>query len=65
MKVVLTLKNGLFIELPIQYEEDFETVTQSMKDWGPFFKWGQLWIRKKEVASIQLIREPVIGNQTI
>ena len=66
MKVVMTLKNGLVLELPIDNLNEVEQIHQQIHSFGKFFGWKQrIWISKKEVASYEVVQAPLKSEETI
>lgn len=66
MKVVITLKSGLIIELPIETMDELEEIHQAMNSFGKFFAWHKrIWVRKKEVASYEVVKAPLKSDETI
>lgn len=66
MKVVMTLKSGLIIELPIKSLDDLECIHHQMESYKSFFSWNnRIWVKKKEVASYELVNEELKNEQTI
>ena len=66
MKVVMTLKSGLILELPLQQKSDVEFVLQQMKSFKKFFEWqNRIWVNKKEVASFEIVEQAPKIEETI
>ena len=66
MKVVMTLKNGLVLELPIDDLKEVELIHQQIHSFGKFFRWKQrIWVNKKEVASYEVVQAPLKSEETI
>lgn len=66
MKVVLTLKSGLIIEIPVHSTADLDEIHLEMSNFKRFFRWeARLWIRKKEVASYELVNAGPKDEPTI
>jgi len=66
MKVVMTLKSGLIIEIPVQSSEELESIHMKMSNFKRFFEWdARMWIRKKEVASYELVNAGPKDDETI
>lgn len=66
MKVVMTLKSGLIIEIPVESLEELEEIHQQMSNFKKFFEWEhRIWVRKKEVASYELVKAALKDVETI
>jgi hypothetical protein len=66
MKVVMTLKNGLILELPLDSVNELEEIHTNIRSFGKFFAWKQrIWVNKKEVASYELVSAPLKSEETI
>lgn len=62
----MTLKSGLIIELPIKSLDELEQIHQHMKSYKTFLAWSnRIWIKRKEVASYELVHEVPKNEQTI
>lgn len=66
MKVVMTLKSGLLIELPISNIEDFNILSEEIYSFKKFLRWrNRIWVNKKEIASFEIVTECQNEEQTI
>jgi hypothetical protein len=66
MKIVMTLKSGLIVEFPVESKEAIQEALQQIRAFGKFFCWNEkMWINKKEIASFELVEQPLKSEQTI
>jgi len=66
MKIVMTLKSGLILELPLQKKEEIELILQQMKSFKRFFSWDKrIWVNKREIASFEIVEMQQNLDQTV
>jgi hypothetical protein len=58
MRVLITLKAGMVLELPVSSEEEFEKIVSDLTGMKKFLAWDKrVWIRKQEIVSMEMVYE--------